>query len=54
MALTLRLLLPECRLAHLKAPITTAGAYSKYPKDKHCRGTVIPNPYEFSVKAGAL
>jgi hypothetical protein len=33
MALTLRLLLPECRLAHLKAPTTTAGAYSNTLKD---------------------
>jgi hypothetical protein len=47
MALTLRLLLPECRLAHLKAPTTTAGAYSKYPKNTALQGRVIPNQYEF-------
>jgi hypothetical protein len=53
MALTLRLILPECRL-HLKAPITTAGAYSKYPKDTALQGVSNPNQYEFSVKAGTL
>jgi hypothetical protein len=43
MALTLRLILPECRL-HLKAPITTAGAYSKYPKDTALQGVQQSQP----------
>jgi hypothetical protein len=51
MALTLRLLLPECRLAHLKkAPITTAGAYSKYPKDTALQGYSNPKSIRIPVK----